>query len=1000
MAQKKVFSSVIAVLILISLASGLQEKRGLNVGEFYSGFKLVKQEYIPEIEAQAYLFHHEKSGARLVKLENDDTNNVFSITFRTLPQDDTGVAHIMEHSVLCGSERFPVKSPFDIMRKGSLRTFLNAMTSSDVTMYPIASKNKKDFYNLMTVYLDGVFHPVLLKDERILMQEGWRYEWDPLNEKLRYNGVVYNEMKGAMSSPESALRYAVSQELLPDTIYGNNSGGDPLSIPSLTQEMFIDFHKTYYHPSNAYIYLYGDIDVCEQLKYISEEYLNEFEKRENHFNNPRQIRFTERRQVTRPYPGGTDGKESQDYLSYHFLMKEIEDNVEMTALSLLEEYLMGMSASPLKKKMEAKGLGTLFYSSFYPSAYPVMSFVAVGGERANEGEFTALIDDTLKELAEQGLEESLLTSLINRLEFRLREPSARFSKGLGYMFQINRSWINTGEPFESLKYEKVIERLRNDRSIWKDLIKKHFIQNDHVLSLTMIPDPGMNQRLAAIEKERLAEVQASLTKDDLQAIIQKNEALKAYQETPDSEEALSRVPLLSLSDIEPVVAVPDGKKKTLQGRSVLTYEDHTNGIYYWELYFDISDLDKKSLQSAVLLSRLLGRLGAGEDDYETLSTKISTHLGGLDFGISQLADAREPALWKAHAVTSLRVLAREADTAVGLLSTILTETDFSDEKRLKILLENEKAQMERSLLNDGLGLAIARARAGLGGAHLFDEITSGYDYYLFVRETEEAFRNDPAQVQAKLKQIYDVIFISERAVIGLITEKELINAGLKQTKKIISILPHSNRGITPSFKAPKLAEYSPHEGFASPSRVNFVAQVADFKKEGQDYNGSLLAAATIVRNNYLWQSLRVRGGAYGGGMSAYGNGTMLMYSFRDPHIAETLQIFEETEDYLARFQPSIKEMELYLIGTIANLDLPDAPLSRGRYYFTKVLTGGDLQEINRIRKEVLSTTPEKIRSYAPLFRKMIQQGIYSVYGNEKQVKDAEGEALKKVIKVN
>ena len=1001
---KKRFSGIVFMFIVIlSLVSGVENpgNQGFIKGNVYSGFTLVQKEFIPEINATALIFQHVKSGARLIKLENEDSDNVFSIVFRTLPQNDTGVAHIMEHSVLCGSERFPVKSPFDIMRKGSLRTFLNAMTGSDRTMYPIASRNKKDFYNLMTVYLDGVFHPALLKDERILRQEGWRYEYDPETETLQYNGIVFNEMKGAMSSPDRALNYAVFKTLLPDTVYARNSGGDPRAIPGLTQEQFVSFHSKFYHPSNAYIYLYGDLDTAEQLAFINGEYLSAFEKRTMGEETGKQEPFAERKSAVCPYPAGKGDDSHRDYLSVHFVMNNITTPEEAMALSVLEEYLMGSTASPLKKALEEKGFGTLVYGSLSRANPQIMSFVAVGADRERQSEFTDTVVDVLNRVEEKGLDPSLLDSILNRMEFRLREPaSGRLPRGLSLMFQATASWISFGNPLDGLAFEEKLEHLRTDKAIWKRILRDQFVNNSHAASITMVPDPMMTEALRKEEREKLENIRKSLSEADLAQIMRMNSELKAYQETPDSPEALATVPLLNLSDIQPDIKVPQGETINISRRPLMIYTDNTNGIFYWELYFDISDLNKEELQKAVLLSQLLGQLGAGPYNDEKLSMKVNSHLGGLSFDVSRITDEQDPSLWKVYAVVSLRALSREAEEAVKLLTLVLTSTDFRDEQRLGTLLGNENARMERKLVNEGLDLSISRANSAMGGPHVFDEVTSGYEYNLFIHEMERDFRKDPASVRKELKQTYETIFAANRVTSGLVTDEELLERGVASTEKILSSLPVFRQGATAPSQSPRLDGITLREGFASPSRVNFVAQVADLNKEGAPYNGSILAASTIVRNVYLWQSLRVRGGAYGGGMWVYPDRTMLMYSFRDPYIKETLQVFEEAGDFLARFEPSKKEMELYLIGTMANLDLSSAPLSRGRYYFNKVLSGGDLQEINRIRKEVLSTTPEMIRSYAPLFRKMTGQGIYSVYGNEKQIRDVEGETFSKVIQVD
>ena len=583
----------------------------MQVNDIIHGFRLLRQEQVKEAASEAFEFQHVKSGARLLYLKNTDDNKVFSISFRTPPTDDTGVPHIIEHSTLCGSRKFPLKEPFVELVKGSLNTFLNAMTYPDKTMYPVASCNDKDFHNLMDVYLDAVFYPSIYDNEEILMQEGWHHEIESPEEPLKYSGVVYNEMKGALSSPEDLLENQVMRELFPDNTYSCESGGNPKAIPNLTYQQFIDFHKKYYSPANSYIYLYGDMDIEEQLAFIDSEYLSNFDIVEVDSAIPLQAAFNEVKQVEDSYPIGEDEPEdSRTFLSYNLVMAQAGDHELINAIGLLEQALLKTPAAPLRKALIDAGLGMDVSSHFETNVLqPYLSITVNGAEADKAGKFRQVLHDTLAELVENGIDRTILEAALNLMEFQLREADfGSYPKGLIYNIMLMTNWLYDKDPLEKLRYEADLQDLRSKLATdyYEQLLKKYFLENNFAVSVVMKPDKTLAARQEAALAEELAAKMAAMSEAEIQAVIENTARLKLRQQTPDSPEALATIPLLKIEDITPEPKHIPLEERQIEGVKVLYTPAETNGIVYLNLYFRADVIPQELVPYAYLFSDIIG----------------------------------------------------------------------------------------------------------------------------------------------------------------------------------------------------------------------------------------------------------------------------------------------------------------------------------------------------------------------------------------------------------
>lgn len=958
----------------------------LEIGKRYHGFLLEEKCEVREIGAQAHRFVHEKSGARLLYLETEDDNKVFSITFRTPPEDSTGVAHIVEHSVLCGSRKFPLKEPFVELVKGSLNTYLNAMTFPDKTMYPVASRNDKDFQNLMDVYLDAVFYPCMYECPEILMQEGWHYALDEAD-ALSYRGVVYNEMKGAFSSPEAVLDKEILEALFPDTTYGCESGGDPEAIVELTQEAFLAFHRRFYHPSNSYIYLYGAMDIEEKLAFLDEAYLRAFERKAVDSAVARQPLFARPKEVTAAYSVASGERtEDKTFLSWNCIAGDALDAEKMLALQILEHFLLRTQAAPLKKALIDAGVGKDVMSSFSESLLQPTFSIIVGGANETQAEkFRAVVRETLEKLAAEGIARRLIEASINLLEFRLREADYGHSpKGLVYSIKLMNSWLYDGDPLLYLRYEPLLAKIKAglDARYFEKLIETCLLQNPHVAFVTLRPEPGMADKRAAEIKAQLAAYKASLSPEEIERLRADEARLAARQEAEDTPEALQAIPLLRLSDIAPQSEQLIGEKRALDGLDVLLHPVQTNGIVYLNLYFDLAPLDEAEVLYAYLLAELLGKVATERYSYEELANEIYLQTGGIGYEVLAFtmngdADAYAPRL-----KVKSKALAEKASALCALLAEILTRSRFDDKKRIKELVEQIKSSLETYLLRNAQQVVAGRVLSYFSPSGKYNE-QGMLSFYEFVSALAGQFDARFESLTAKLTALAGMIFRRQDFLASVTAQAEDYGRFAE------AFAPLSGALATKAYPAkPRaFAVARRNEGLMTSSKIQYVAKGANFLRLGYAYSGSMKVLETILRYDYFWTRIRVQGGAYGAFTQFRRNGNMLFGSYRDPNLAETVRVYDETSAFLRAFDVSEREMLKYIIGTISTVDTPLTPQMKGEVAAECYIRGISQADIQAERDQILATRQADIRALAALIEACMQEQYLCVLGGEERIRE-------------
>ncbi|WP_294521020.1 insulinase family protein [uncultured Anaerovibrio sp.] len=963
----------------------------MNINDIIHGFKLIKKDRVKEAASDTFEFVHVKSGARLLYLKNKDDNKVFSIAFRTPPEDDTGVAHIIEHSTLCGSRKFPLKEPFVELVKGSLNTFLNAMTYPDKTVYPVASCNDKDFHNLMDVYLDAVFYPVMLDNPEILMQEGWHYEIGQEDEPLKYSGVVYNEMKGALSSPDDLLSNEVMRALYPDNTYANESGGNPAAIPDLTYDQFKEFHRKYYSPANSYIYLYGDMDIEEKLKFIDEEYLSHFDIVEVDSAINSQKAFAEIKQVVADYPIGEEEKEEEKtFLSYSVVTDDSEDMDELVALSILEDALVKNQAAPLRKALLDAEIGK-DVSSVYELdiLQPFFSIEVNGSEPQKADKFVQIIHDCLAKLVENGVDRELLEGVLNRHEFRLRESDfGSAPKGLIYNLTILRSWLYDKDPLMMLRYEDVLVSLREklSTSYYEDLIRDKLLNNKFGALVVLKPNKTMAAQREKKLAETLAEIKGQMTNEEIQGLIDAAKKLKIRQQTPDSPEALATIPLLKISDINPKSREFPIEERNVDGVKVLLSDVDTKGIIYYNLYFDMEVIPQSLLPYAFLFSELLGQVDTKQNSYAELSKKLVFYTGGMAVDVDVFPAFNNPDKFKAFFLLNSKVFYRNLSQGMALMGEIINDSLFDDTKRLKELLAQTRADMEMSMLNSSVGVARSRLLSFMSKDGVFSEIGE-LSLYPVVKDITDNFADKIDDFKEKMYQVKELLFSNKRLTIGVTMPKADYGLFEQELKGLISQLKENKLADQAPVQNYDLPVVSQKEGLMSSSQVQYVGKGANLIKLGHKMTGSLRVMEVMLKYEYFWIKIRVQGGAYGAMTHIGNNGNLVFISYRDPNLTETIDTFNGTADFLRNFEADEREMTKYIIGTISNVDTPLTPRQIGRCAQNMYFNGRTQADRQKIRDEILATKPQDIRDLAVAIDDCMKADIICVFGNERVLKD-------------
>lgn len=959
----------------------------MKIQEVRHGFRLLRETEVPEADVTAYEFTHEKSGARLLYLKTTDDNKVFSITFRTPPTDDTGVAHIVEHSTLCGSRKYPLKEPFVELVKGSLNTFLNAMTYPDKTMYPVASRNDKDFQNLMDVYLDAVFYPAMRENPQVLMQEGWHYEIESPEAPLTYSGVVYNEMKGALSSPDDLLESKIMASLYPDTTYHYESGGDPQAIPQLTQQKFIDFHARYYHPSNSYIYLYGDLDIDEKLRYLDREYLSQFDR----IPVPSQIKaqppFSGLRRLTEQYPVGADeDTKEKTFLSLNWKVGKAADAKTMLALAILEQALLRSQAAPLRKALVDAHLGKDVDSEFETDLMePFFSIIINNSEGERQETFYRTVMDTLRTLATQGLDRTLMEASLNRFEFKAREADfGSAPKGLIYNIRCLRSWLYDGDPLDYLFYEETFQQLRAglEDGYFEQLIKTYLLDNPHVTLLTLAPSTTLAAAKEQAMQQELAARKRAMSAANIKDVIEGTRALKQRQQTPDTPEALATIPVLKLEDIRRKAYELPLSLGELAGRKLLESDVETNGIVYLTFYFDASRVAQADLPYAYLLCALLGSVDTEKHSYMELANLTDLHTGGLsyDLGAYTYKDAPETFLPKFR--VKAKALTRKLPELLSLLEEILLTSRFTDGKRLRELLEQEQVSIEMNMQRSAHNVVASRLAAYFTKAGAYED-EGMLPYYEFVKAFLKDFDASLVRMQEAMARVVPRLFGGMGLAVSLTVAAADAPAAKAELGHFLQALPAQDY--------PEEAYHFPlkkrNDAFLSASQVQYVGKGANFKQLGFAYTGAMRVLETLLRYGYFWTKIRVQGGAYGAFTRFRRDGQLYFGSYRDPNLKETLAVFDGTAEFVRNFEATDREMLKSIIGTMSAVDLPMTAKMKGEAAAECYLRGITYEDRQQSRDEILSTRQKDIRALAPLVDACMHENAICVFGGEEKVQE-------------
>lgn len=959
------------------------------------GFELLREEQINELNTTARLWRHIKTGARLLSLENEDENKVFGITFRTPPADSTGLPHILEHAVLGGSQKYPLKEPFIELVKGSLNTFINAMTYPDKTAYPVASTNLKDFYNLVDVYLDSVFNPLLTPYH--LQQEGWHYELETADSPLTYKGVVFNEMKGAYSSPDSLLYRHSQRSLFPDNTYGFDSGGDPTVIPDLTYEQFKAFHETYYHPANAFIFFYGDDDPEERLRILN-EYLNNYSAKEVASSITLQPPFTEPKRLTVPY--SVDGESANGrpkaYVQMNWALPEFEDALLTMGLTILSYALMETPASPLRKALIDSDLGEDLVGSGLATHLRQMTFSVglKGVEMENTAAVETLIMETLERLAAEGFEADMVEAAVNSIEFALRENNTgRYPRGLSLMMRALDTWLHDRDPLIPLAYEaplnEVKARLAADPDYLQSLIRQYLLDNTHRTTVILEPDPEQARRLEAAEKERLAQARAELDDEDLQAIIQNSLELKRRQETPDPPEALAKLPRLTLADLDrehkPIPLV----EEEVAGSCVLYHDLFTNGIVYLDVGFNLQALPQEYLPYVPLLGRAFVEMGTAEEDFVKLSQRIGRKTGGIwpTSLTSALQGSDAVAAWlflRAKATTS------QAEEMLAILRDVLLTAKLDNRERFRQIVLESKAGKEASLVPSGHIVVNTRLRAHFNTADWASEQLGGIDYLLFLRRLAEEIESDWSAVVERLDAVRRLLVQRPNMISNVTLDQDNYAAFAPKLADFLAALPaEKNRSIP--WTPPALAT---NEGLSIPAQVNYVGKGGNLYELGYTTHGSMSVITNHLRTSYLWEKIRVQGGAYGGFCSFDRKSGVFSYlSYRDPNLVKTLANYDGTADFLRRLEISEDDLTRSIIGAISAIDAYQLPDAKGYTSLVRYLTGDSDEILQQYRDQVLGTTAADFRQLADALDALRDNGHIVVMGSQDALAAARQEGV-------
>lgn len=957
--------------------------------EELNAYSVIEKREIKDLNSVSYLLKHKRTGARIALLSNDDDNKVFYIGFRTPPKNSTGVAHIIEHTVLCGSDKFPVKDPFIELAKGSLNTFLNAMTYPDKTVYPVASCNDKDFQNLMDVYLDAVFHPNIYHEEKIFKQEGWHYEMESEQDPLTINGVVYNEMKGAYSSPDDVLYREIMNSLYPHTAYAVESGGDPDVIPELTYEEFLDFHRKYYHPSNSYLYLYGNMDMVEKLRYIDEEYLSKYDALQVDSALTVEKPFVGTVTVEKEYPiMESESEKKNSYLSYNVSLGKSLDRKTCFGFQVLVDVIGTVPGAKVKQAILDAGIGTDVICSFDSGVLqPYFSIIAKNADIEQKEEFVRIIEEQLQKLAEEGLDKKTLQATLNYYEFKYREADfGSYPKGLMYGLNMLESWLyDDAKPFYYIELLDTYRELKDavQTSFYEDMIRTLLLRNTHKSLVTVKPVKGLTGKKERKLAEALATKKAQMSDAQIRQIVKETAELKEYQEEPSPKEDLEKIPLLTRADMRKEATAYRNTEKKVGDMVLLHHDVFTNGIGYLRFMFDLRQVPEELFPYVGILKILIGLVSTQTHSYGELYNEINLKTGGIAPAVNTYTDADDLSRYTATFDMKAKVLYENLEDAFALVSEILTKSCYTDSKRIFELIAEARSEKQAHMMSAGHTLAAGVALSYLSKPTMVMEQINGMPFYRMLEDLEEHFEERFPELSANLARLVECLFCAENLMVdytstedGLCGVEELV----EKFKKTLYTAKAEGKGYDPQ-------PQKRNEGLMSSAQVQYVCRAGNFEKKGLPYTGALRVLRVMMGYDYLWTQVRVKGGAYGCMCNFGKSGESYFVSYRDPNLEKTIEIYEKAADYIAGFEADERTMTQFIIGAVSELDTPLTPAQMGNYSLSGYMTHYTMERVQRDRDELLATDAATIRNLAAYIRAFMSDDCLCVVGNEQKIKE-------------
>lgn len=991
----KTIKAVLWALFLLLLIHSLSFAEGYEKGKVYHGFKLLEKRFVKEVNAECFYFEHVNSGAKLFKIAAEDANKFFSISFKTDPESDCGTPHIMEHSLLNGSKNFPVKSPYDELRKGSLSTFMNAFTGDDLTCFPIASMNEKDYFNLMHVYLDAVFNPRIYDDPRILKQEGWHYELEDVDGSLTYKGVVYNEMKGAFSNPTRELSYQIDKNLFPDNGYRFSSGGYPSAIPKLTYSAFLDYHRKYYHPCNSYILLYGSADLDKELAFIDKEYLSNYSKAVRPVTFPLQKPFSKRKEVTGQYPV-TEGSDTQNqtYLSLNFVAGLNTDRALVMALNTLSDVLINQESAPVRLALQEAGIGKDVSASVDEFQQNVFHIIVQNANAPDKDKFRDIVMQTLKNVVENGIDKKAVEGSINRTEFLLREGNTP-QKGLVYNFQILPGWFFADDPYLTLEYEKPLAKVKTalETNYLESIIQKYILDNPHALLFVMEPKPGLENENNARIKDELDKYEATLSEQGKESLVEETQELIEYQKAEDSPEALATIPVLKLEDVNPEATWYQANEEKISGVRVLHYNDFTNSIVYVRLLFDARVLPQELIPYAALLTEVLGSQNTENYSYGELDKGLNIHTGDFSAFLTNYYENNNDETFMPKFVINSKTMNVKLDILFKLIDEVINRTRLTDTDRLKTIVTRLQSQLDEQVKQNGYAYAQRRLISYFNNSGMFNELTNGIEYYWFVTKLANNFDSMKKDIADNLIKTAALLFTKDNLIATVTCEDDDYPTYVNNLNTFVNTLPNGKA----DYNVWELNPEPKNEGFLTPSKVQYVIEGYNFKKLGYQWSGKMQVLSRMLSRDYLQNRVRVIGGAYGGFSIFTENGLILFNSYRDPNLKETLDNYNGIINYIDELNFSKDEVTKYIIGTIASIDNPYTPSQKGNIAVQYYLEKTSKEDVQKERDEILSTTLNDIQGMKKMMVDVLNKNAFCVYGNEEKIqsqKDLFGEIEK------